>query len=66
MKAKIDPAFIQKLAHPGAPGIIECLKRVGGDVGLRINEVNVVFSGPANAILKRQAPAKIDTDPLFQ
>mgnify|MGYP005748663199 CR=1 FL=1 len=66
MEAKIDAASVEKLANTCTACIVKGLQSVRRDVGLRIDHADIIFRRPADSVLKRQAPPKINPDALFQ
>ena len=51
-------------AHAGL--IIETLHGIGRDVRLGVEIVDAMFGRPGDAILERNAAAKVDTDPVLE
>ena len=66
MQPKADPGLGKQIADRPAPCIIERLEGVWGDVGLCVDDADIILRRPADAVLERQSPAKVDAYPVFQ
>ena len=66
MQPEGDSGLRKQVPNRSAAGIIERLERIRGDVGLRVDDADTVLRRPADTVLERQTPAKIDADPVLQ
>ena len=66
MEPEVQAVTLAGVGDARAALSIEALHGVGGDVGLGIEIIDAIAGRPGDAILKRDAAAKIDADPILE
>ena len=66
MEAEVEAVTLAGGGNAGAALIIEAFHGVGGDVGLGIEIVDAMAGRPGDAVLKRNAAAQINPDPMLE